>query len=385
MTIQGERFNDDKHGKLNLNQKSLPYDHTRVKLSRPVNGIDYINASWIQTLSRDRAYDELVYNDFLPFSKMAFILAQDPTQDSEPHYLQMIHDQQINFVFHVSSEKPPINWKNVSYGDISKTLLENCDLNDTLLKQKIKICIKDEKTHYVTILTFFGWPENNQFQTSNSSSFLAAITHMRKEIGKKHDTLTIMSHDGNGGIDGASAFVVLFRLLEDVDFALRGTKLQQGQQTADASESINIFETIKELRKKRARMVHSFATYEFLFSTLAFYASNKNQFDEMLTKIDPSGNPNVKPRKTVTRRINATGSRKEEIRTRKDAEEELFGESYSDIDDIDEDTSNTRPTSVTYVYDDDSSKARPSSITYVYEDDKQQNRSPSVSYVNDDY
>ena len=71
-------------------------------------------------------------------------------------------------------------------------------------------------------------------------------------------------------------------------------------------------------------------------------------------------------------------------KTRKDAEEELFGESYSDIDDTDEETSNTRPTSVTYVYDDDSSKARPSSITYVYEDDKQQNRPPSVSYVYDD-
>ena len=86
MTIQGERFNDDKHGKLNLDKRSLPYDHTRVKLSRPVNGIDYINASWIQTLSRDRAYDELLYNDFLPFSKIGFILAQDPTKD-----LSLIH------------------------------------------------------------------------------------------------------------------------------------------------------------------------------------------------------------------------------------------------------------------------------------------------------
>ena len=96
MTIQGERFNDDKHGKLNLNKQSLPYDHTRVKLSRPVNGIDYINASWIQTLSRDRAYDELLYNEFLPFSKIGFILTQDPTPDSHPQYLQMIHDQKIN-------------------------------------------------------------------------------------------------------------------------------------------------------------------------------------------------------------------------------------------------------------------------------------------------
>ena len=384
MTIQGERFNDDKHGKLNLDKRSLPYDHARVKLSRPVNGSDYINASWIQILSRDRAYDELLYNDFLPFSKIGFILAQDPTPDSEPHYLQMIHDQQINVVFQVGSKKPPLNWKNVSYGDISKTLIESCDLNETLLRQKIKICIKDEKTHYVTILTFFGWPENGQFSTENSNNFLAAITHMRKEIGKKHDTLMVMSNDENGGIGGASAFLVLFRLLEEVDFALRGTNLQQGQQAANASETINIFETIKELRKKRARMVHSFATYDFLFNTLAFYASNKNQFDEMLTKTDATGSRDDKPRKTVTRRIGAAGSQNKEIRKRKDAEKELFGDSYSDIDDIDEDPINVRPTSVTYVYDDGSSMVRPSSITYVYEDEKQQNRSPSVSYVYDD-
>ena len=86
MTTQGERFNDGKYGNINLNKKSLPYDHTRVKLSKPINGSDYINASWIQTLSRDRAYDELVYNDYLPFSKIGFILTQDPTPDSYHAY-----------------------------------------------------------------------------------------------------------------------------------------------------------------------------------------------------------------------------------------------------------------------------------------------------------
>ena len=131
-------------------------------------------------------------------------------------------------------------------------------------------------------------------------------------------------------------------------------------------------------------MVHSFATYEFLFNTLAFYASNKNQFDEMLTKTDATGSRDDEPRKTVTRRIGATGSRSKEIRKRKDAEEKLFGDSYSDIDDIDEEPMNARPTSVTYVYDDDSSMMRTSSITYVYEYDKQQNRPPSVTYVYDD-
>ena len=100
-------------------------------------------------------------------------------------------------------------------------------------------------------------------------------------------------------------------------------------------------------------MIHSFDTYEFLFTTLAFYASNKKVFDEMLTKQDTM--PKHEPQRTVTRSNTTTRPAKEYIRTRKTAEEELFGNSYSDVsDDTDGETSNARTSSLTcvYVYDD---------------------------------
>ena len=379
MTTQGQRFNDGKHGKLNVNPKCLPYDHSRVKLSKPVNGTEYVNASRIQTISREGAYDELVYNDFLPYSKIGFILSQDPTQDSQPHYLKMIHDNQINVVFHVASRKPHLNWKNVSYGDISHELTGWCDLNDTLVRQNITIRIKEEKTHFATILTFHGWPEDNKFDTKEwkeAKNFLSAITHLRKEIGKKNDTFTIMAIDRSGGIDGASACIVLFRLLEDMDYGLRGTTSQQ-HQTADIhSETINVFDTIKEMRKKRAYMIHSFATYEFLFDTLAFYARNKKMFDEMLMEIDAK----EKSQKMAGRPKTSSIPTKRNMRAKKTPEEEFFGSSDS-AEATDEELNNTRPSSVTYVYDEDIPIVRSTSVTYVYEEDKRGNLPPSASSI----
>ena len=371
MTTQGQRFNGGTHGNLNTNKDSLPYDHTRVKLSKPVNGTDYINATWIKTISGEDAYDELVYQDFLPYSKIRIILSQTPTNDSQPHYLKMIQDNQIDVVFQVASNKPPLDWKNVSYGNISKELTRWYDLNDTLVKQHIAIRIKEERTHYATILTFYGWLEDNEFDAEDmetAKTFLTAMTHLRNEIGKKNDTFTILAHDERGGIDGASALIVLLRLLEEIDFGLRGKR----QRTGIDLEAINVFEAIKELRKKRAYMVRSFATYEFLFNTMAFYASNKTLFDEMLKKI------NAKDRRQKAAGRRKTSAIPTNRLTEKTAEEEIFG--YSDsADDTDFEPNSYRPSPVTYVYDDVPPIMRSTSVTYVYDENKEGDRTSLIN------
>ena len=65
---QGQRYNDGKNGKFNINGEVLPYDQTRVKLKTPINGIDYINAAWIQRITESNPYED-VY-EFLPAAKM---------------------------------------------------------------------------------------------------------------------------------------------------------------------------------------------------------------------------------------------------------------------------------------------------------------------------
>ena len=91
-------------------------------------------------------------------------------------------------------------------------------------------------------------------------------------------------------------------------------------------------------------MIHSFATYEFLFKTLAFYASNKQLFDNILTKIDTRSKNDHQ--KTTTHKNTTTRT----------AEEEIFGYSDSDgSDDTDDATSEDQPLVETcvYVYDEE--------------------------------
>ena len=135
------------------------------------------------------------------------------------------------------------------------------------------------------------------------------------------------------------------------------------------------------MRKKRAYMIHSFATYEFLFDTLAFYARNKKMFDEMLMEIDAK----EKSQKMASRPKTSTIPTKRNMRAKKTPEEEFFGSSDS-AEATDEELNNTRPSSVTYVYDDDLQIVRSTSVTYVYEDEKRSSRPPSASsfYQNDE-
>ena len=67
---QGRRYNDGKNGKINLNKDVLPYDQTRVKLKTQINGMDYINASWIHRVTESHVYDD-VY-EYLPATKINF-------------------------------------------------------------------------------------------------------------------------------------------------------------------------------------------------------------------------------------------------------------------------------------------------------------------------
>ena len=121
---QGRRYNDGKNGKLNINKKFLPYDQTRIKLKTPINGVDYINASWIQTANN--IYDD-VY-EFLPSSKINFLLTQDPTPDTHQHYYQMLFEQKVDLVVHIGSNENLTKWKKISHGTITIELVERTKL-----------------------------------------------------------------------------------------------------------------------------------------------------------------------------------------------------------------------------------------------------------------
>ena len=48
---QGKRYN--KTGFFNLIPENLPFDHNRVTLKSPINGCDYVNATWLANASEE--------------------------------------------------------------------------------------------------------------------------------------------------------------------------------------------------------------------------------------------------------------------------------------------------------------------------------------------
>ena len=168
---QGRRYNDGKNGKLNINKKFLPYDQTRIKLKTPINGIDYINASWIQ--KANNIYDD-VY-EFLSSSKINFILTQDPTPDTQQHYFQMMYEQKVDLAVHVGCNENLAQWSKISYGKITIELVERTKLMDYLTRENIDIYIKHERSvinHRMMVYHFTSWPSNDQFESKDSKNFL---------------------------------------------------------------------------------------------------------------------------------------------------------------------------------------------------------------------
>ena len=105
---EGMLCNRGKSGVINICKDVLPYDQNRVKLEVHIDGTDYINAAWLQKVEDTNLYDDL-YN-FLPASDMNIILTQDPTLDKRQHYLQMLHEQNVDLVIHIGSDNNLKNW-----------------------------------------------------------------------------------------------------------------------------------------------------------------------------------------------------------------------------------------------------------------------------------
>ena len=286
---QGRRYNDGKHGKMNIDRNVLPYDQNRVKLENSIKGVDYINASWVQRVKECSTYDDLY--DFMPSSSMNIILTQDPTPDTKQHYLRLIHEQRIDVIVHIGSEKNIPHWKKDRFGDLSTELLERSEFGKYVTKEKVDIFLKHRKSvinHSVTVFHFTSWPLNENFEEDDSRNLLALINLVRQEIGKPKQNFTIAAHDSSGGVGGAATFIVTYQMVQDLD-----SKLRESESGKPTVGFLNIYDKVNELRKKRAHMVPSYSNYKFLFSTLAYYASNKANFNYVLPPKNDYGDEDI--------------------------------------------------------------------------------------------
>ena len=292
---QGRRHNDGRNGIMNIKDNILPYDQTRVKLKTPINGFDYINASWIYKVKEHNVYDD-VYA-FLSATKINFILTQDPTKDTEKHFYQMIFEQQVDIVVHIYSDNKVPKWKKKTHGNITRELVERIKLENNIVRETIEIVFAQQKRtvnkHRSMVYHFSAWPTDDQFKDDDSNNLLTLISLVQRDIDKESGTFTIAAHDPSGGVEGASSFITLFQMVQELDTKLkvRSAELQDISRQGEM-HFINLFDKVNELRKERAHMVSTYANYRFLLSTLAYYAKNKTKFDEIFLMARSVSNEN---------------------------------------------------------------------------------------------
>ena len=143
------------------------------------------------------------------------------------------------------------------------------------------------------------------FDEEDARNWLQAITLIKREIGNNDDSLTMVCQDKAGGISGASSFVILYSLMQEIDEKLPAAN-SQTQHQDDETYTINVFNKVKHMRFEKANMIRNFAEYSFLHSCLAYYANHKIQFDTLFkTRIANKGVRKKSEKKdhiTVTRK-----------------------------------------------------------------------------------
>ena len=92
----------------------LPFDYNRVRLKTPINGTDYINASYItgiksnqlQGKSNDNERRSVNHSsDLARFSNINFFASQGPLPNTCAHHLQMIFENDIYIVIMLTKIK----------------------------------------------------------------------------------------------------------------------------------------------------------------------------------------------------------------------------------------------------------------------------------------
>ena len=100
---QGERFN--KIGQFNLLPTILPFDQNRIRLRKPIDGYDYINASWLNSAEEESTYEQVIYSKQTRFSQIKFAVGQNPLPNTIHHHYQMIHENRFDVVVSFSENE----------------------------------------------------------------------------------------------------------------------------------------------------------------------------------------------------------------------------------------------------------------------------------------
>ena len=264
------------------NKFAVPYDQTRVQLKHSVNNVDFINASWVHIAqTSEGVYDIPIVHPFLPSSLISLIVAQSPTKNTIDHHLQMAYEAKVQLIVEISQNASINGGEQFDGAIVSKKRINKLDLSEILTREVWDLSKDRDKTERLIHLRLKGWNTSGELSEAMIENMLTTLTQSRKEIGNSQEMTTMLVHDEHGGAGGASVFTALLYLLEEVDDAVTAAKSHVGK-LEDKDFTINVFETVHNLRSKRMGMIQNIEEYIFLHQALIFYMKNKEQFDDLL-------------------------------------------------------------------------------------------------------
>ena len=280
---QGRRYN--KIGFFNLVPENLPFDHNRVKLKNPVEGCDYVNASWLSNASDDPTYDEEIYTSYLSRKDIKFAIGQNPIPATMQHHYQMILENQIDIIvgFSRQSDEPLQVGKTCRFNEMSLTIESRNQISDHLFETKIVVrkttASGVQNVHHAVCFEIVGVAIHGMESSDYAKKLVSSICLIRNEMKKKTTCFKVFVSDPRGGVQGAAAFVVLYDLLQQVDEGLTGNDKVKSSVT-----TIDVFDTVNMLRQDRANAIEDYETYKSLFHCLNHYGPNRRFIQQQVFK-----------------------------------------------------------------------------------------------------
>ena len=284
-TAQGQRYNRSLG--LNLVPTNLPFDHNRIKLKRPIDGVDYINANWMTPLcDDDPTYDELVYTSNLSVKCIRFAVGQEQMPNTTDMYFRMIHEQKFDYVLGFTTA--PKDEDSFVVGDVlhlsemTLKVLKRTMINNVLHRIEISLFNTNEDglqyKHNFVYLECDFWPNEEVEGPEATEVLVSAMCLIRNEMTLKNASLKVLATDTRGGVCASAVFLSMYEIMQEVDEAItHDNKLKK------SATEIDVFSIVNRLRNDRDKMIEHFSTYKLLFHCLNYYGLNR----EALHRIKP--------------------------------------------------------------------------------------------------
>ncbi|XP_065069136.1 receptor-type tyrosine-protein phosphatase S-like isoform X1 [Rhopilema esculentum] len=242
--------NKEKNRFLNI----LPYNRNRVKLASIYGqkGSDYINASYIDGYRH----------------RHAFIATQGPLENTVADFWRMIWEQNCNNIvmltklFEKSKERSCQYWPNCGSATYGKFLVdelrERDDECDNVVRRELNLTYTETgRSRRLTHYLYTGWPE---YGSPNSGTDIIKLISLVQSLKAIRGTGPVVVHC-SGGAGRTGAFIAICICI----------------QKLKTEGTVDIFQTVRQLRTQRPAMVQTIDQYYFCYQALKDYVDTTTE------------------------------------------------------------------------------------------------------------